>query len=50
VGTPVIGDSGLFQAAPQPLIFAGSGAAPGTAPVATFTMGGVTDTSYFQSV
>lgn len=50
VGTPVLQDSGLFQAAPTPVIVQASGAVPGTAPAATFTMGGVDDVCSIQSL
>lgn len=50
VGTPVIIDSGLFQVAPTPLVLQESGTAATTAPAVTFALGGVEDTSMFQSV
>ncbi len=48
VGTPVISDGGLYYSAPTALVVQESGAAPGTAPAVTFTLGGVNDTALFQ--
>jgi hypothetical protein len=46
LGTPVIVDAGLFETAPVPVIVQQSGAAPGTAPAATFAIGAVRDAVY----
>lgn len=50
VGTPVIADGGLYSAVPSPLILQASGAAPGTAPAATFAVGGLRDHCWLQAV
>lgn len=48
VGTPVILDGGLYYSAPTAMVVQESGAAPGTAPAVTFTLGGNNDTILFQ--